>query len=341
MKVLIIKLSSIGDVIHTLPALDALRKGFRKSGVKARIDWLVEEAASGILKGHPLIDDVIIVRRGWGGHLRENLKTAGFLASRRYDLVMDFQGLLKSGVWVWLSKGKKRMGFSNSRELSHLFLNEKLPAYDPEKHAVDRYLDLARAAGGIVEGVSFNIDISRSKDALKKKLEAKGVEGPFFALVTRARWATKLWSDELFIALSKRIAGQTGFTPVLAGGAGDKAALEDMRKAIGGKAVSLSGETDLLELAALFSLSSLVVTVDSGPMHLAAAAGAKVVALFGPTAPWRTGPYGKGHVIVRKGLECSPCFKKKCVDAKCMALITVDEVMEGVGKLLQERDSRH
>ena len=103
--------------------------------------------------------------------------------------------------------------------------------------------------------------------------------------------------------------------------------------AIGSGAVNMAGETDLKELFALFSLSRFAVTVDSGPMHIAAASGAKVVALFGPTAPWRTGPYGKGHVIVRKGLICSPCFKKVCASPKCMEEITVEDVLEAVDSL--------
>ncbi|MBI5810019.1 MAG: glycosyltransferase family 9 protein, partial [Deltaproteobacteria bacterium] len=144
MRVLIIKLSSIGDVVHTLPALYALRKGLEKTGARAEIDWLVEEPASAILLGHPLIDNVIVVKdRGWTRDIKGNMKAARFLAGRGYDMALDFQGLLKSSVWVHLSRGGRKIGFSNSRELSPAFLNEKLPPYDPDRHAVDRYLDLA------------------------------------------------------------------------------------------------------------------------------------------------------------------------------------------------------
>ncbi|MBZ0220333.1 MAG: glycosyltransferase family 9 protein [Candidatus Methylomirabilis sp.] len=336
MKVLIIKLSSIGDVVHTLPALDALKKGFRAKGVKARIDWLVEEAASGILKGHPLIDEVITVRRGWARNIRENLQTARRLRERRYDLALDFQGLLKSGAWVWLTAAKRRVGFSNSRELSHVFLNEKLPAYDPERHAVDRYLDLARhvvGVGGPVDAPAFTIGLGDEERSIREKLDRKGVKGPFFVMVTRARWATKLWNDEKFVELARRIAGEKGLRPVLIGGPSDASDLSSMAGAIGKGAVSLAGETDLKELTALMKLSRFAVTVDSGPMHIAAAAGARIIALFGPTAPWRTGPYGDGHIVIRKSIDCSPCFKRECRDAKCMNLISVDEVLQAVNSL--------
>lgn len=337
MKVLIIKLSSIGDVVHTLPALDSLRKGFEKKGVKARIDWLVEEAASTLLKDHPMIDNLIVVKRGWLRNYSENKSTSALLAKEGYDMVIDFQGLLKSGVWVHLSQGKKRLGFSNARELSHFFLNDKLPAYDIEKHAVERYLELAAHAGGESGAVRFPMDAAKAKKSVEAKLKEAGIKDGFFVLVPRARWATKMWSDEKFADLARRVMKKTSLPAVLAGGPEDRVGLEAMREKIGEKAVNMAGLTDLKELWAMASLSRFVVTVDSGPMHIAAASGAPVVALFGPTAPWRTGPYGKGHAVVRKGLECSPCFRKKCPEPRCMDGITVDDVMAAVEAVLKDR----
>lgn len=333
MKVLIVKLSSIGDVVHTLPALESLSRGFRSKGIKAGIDWLVEEAASSVLKNHPLINELIVVKRGWGKNLRANLKAARSLKAREYDLVLDFQGLLKSGIWVFLSKGKKRIGFSNARELSRFAYSEKLPAYDIERHAVDRYLDLAASVGGQRGEAIFRLDAGKATESIKKKLKAKGVVGPFFVMVTRGRWATKLWNDEKFIELAKEVIEKKKLRAVLVGGPSDKDGLGALAAAIGKGSVNMAGETDLKELFALFRLGKFAVTVDSGPMHIAAAAGTKTVALFGPTAPWRTGPYGQGHMIVRKGLPCSPCFKKVCAAPRCMEEITVEEVLEAVDKL--------
>lgn len=340
MKVLIVKLSSIGDVVHTLPALESLSRGFRNKGIKARIDWLVEEAASSALEGHPLINELIVVKRGWGKNFLANWKAAGALKAREYDLVLDFQGLLKSGIWVYLSKGKKRVGFSNARELSHLAYNEKLPAYDIEQHAIDRYLSLAASVGGDRGEAVFRLDAEKAVESVKKKLKAKGVDGPFFVMVTRGRWATKLWKDDRFIELAKRVIEKKNLRVVLAGSPSDKDGLGAMAAAIGKGAVNMAGETDLKELFALFRLGKFAVTVDSGPMHIAAASGTRTVALFGPTAPWRTGPYGPGHIIVRKGLACSPCFKRKCASPRCMEEITVNDVMEAVEKIMAERNNR-
>jgi ADP-heptose:LPS heptosyltransferase len=158
-----------------------------------------------------------------------------------------------------------------------------------------------------------------------------------FAVIPRARWATKLWADERFVEAAKRISADTGLVALLIGGTSDVKSLDEMRAAIGGRAASLAGRTDLLELAEVLRLSRCVVTVDSGPMHLAAAVGARVVALFGPTAANRTGPYGKGHRVVRKGLACSPCFRRRCPDARCMMEITVDDVVRAVEEVLKER----
>lgn len=333
MKVLIVKLSSIGDVVHTLPALESLSRGFKDKGIDAKIDWLVEEAASSVLEGHPLINKLIVVKRGWGRNLRANREAARALKETGYDLVLDFQGLMKSAVWVYFSKAKRRVGFSNGREMSHLFYNEKLPAYDIERHAVDRYLDLARYAGGATGEAVFNLETGKARESVKKKLRTKGVDGPFFVIVARARWATKMWKDERFVELAKRLIERRGLKVVFAGSPADREGLERMVKAVGKDAANLSGETDLKELYELFRLSEFAVTVDSGPMHIAAASGAKIAALFGPTAPWRTGPYGKANVIVRKSLSCSPCFKRQCVKPRCMDEITVEDVLEAVDRL--------
>jgi lipopolysaccharide heptosyltransferase I len=367
MRILIIKLSSIGDVIHTLPSLYALRKTLAGAGVRAEIDWLVEEAASSILTAHPMINNLIIVKnRGWITSRVANIKTAMYLRSRRYDMVLDFQGLMKSGIWVLLSRGRRRIGFSNARELSRIFLNDKVAPIGPEMHAVERYLQLARHAIGrtaackTVAGkkdpnaaVEFpmpdmDLPVEHIKKLLKKHGLGAGGDGQksrgFFAMVPHARWPTKLWGDEAFIEFARNAIARYGMDAVLTGGPMDRAALDSMRTHIGPRAANLAGETDLTELAALFSQADFVVTVDSGPMHIAAAVGTPVIALFGPTSPERTGPYGKkygisgrdgisgGHTIITHRLDCSPCFKKKCPEPVCMTGITVEEVLAAAGR---------
>jgi ADP-heptose:LPS heptosyltransferase len=191
--------------------------------------------------------------------------------------------------------------------------------------------------------------IERVKRLLKKNGMSAGnrhsMPGErFFVMVPHARWSTKLWGDEQFAELAKAAMARFNMGTVLIGGTMDRAALEDMRANIGAGAVNLAGETDLLELSALFSLADFVVTVDSGPMHIAAAANTPVIALFGPTTPKRTGPYasegaggagGVRHTVITKGLDCSPCFKKKCPDPRCMTDIAVEDVIGAIERLMQ------
>ena len=352
MKILIIKLSSIGDVVHTLPAVASLSKAF--PGIK--IDWLVEEAASGLLQGHPLLNEVIVVKHhGWFSELGRNLLVGRYLKGKSYNVVLDFQGLFKSGIWVFLSGGSRRVGFSNSRELSHLFLNEKLPAYDIEKHAVLRYLDLARAAGG--SPVKRGNEVFRLHYTDEDELKVGGLlsehglkEGdPFFAVCAHARWPTKLWSEKCFGEAVSAIEKRFGIRPVIVGSpaeadmagkiveaaAGSSEGADGSEGAVGSEgAINLAGKTNLRELSYLLSLARFALTVDSGPMHIAAAAGTPVVALFGPTASNRTGPFGDTHRVIRKDLDCAPCFKKKCADPKCMNTITPEEVADEVGALI-------
>lgn len=347
MKILIIKLSSIGDVVHTLPSLYAIRRRYPD----AVIDWLVEEDASAIIEGHNLLNDCIIVKRKkwlkkplsidtW----RNAAAVIKILRNKSYDIVIDFQGLIKSGIWAFLSKGKRRIGFSNTKELSSIFLNEARPIYNPDIHAVDRYLDLAKYIGAETASVEFPMPYSENE--MRKAvsiLKAKGIwEGtPFVVVNPMARWETKLWGNERFALLCNIMMDKFGFRVVLTGSDSmydeiekinslmDKLVPEGFNR---GRAINLAGMTGLKELAEIINLSELVVTVDSGTMHIAAAIGKPVVALFGPTAPWRTGPYGEGHIVVRKELPCSPCFLKKCKDLKCMKDIKVEDVMAAVEK---------
>lgn len=334
MKVLIIKLSSIGDVAQTLPALAALRRGL---GPRAQIDWLVEEPASALLKRCGLINNLIIVPpRGWTRAIRANIKTARWLRGQGYDIVMDFQGLLKSGAWVVASRGKRKVGFTNAREMSHVFLNDKLPPFDPNQHAVERYLRIAQHVTGKAEppeSLYLHPDRFAAANAARKLKEAGLPEGAgYFVLAPRTRWATKLWNDAKFAEAARKIIEMTGLHAALVGSSQDTADLDALKSAIGAKAVNMAGAFDLAELSEAMRSSAFAVTVDSGPMHIAASAGTRVIALFGPTAPWRTGPYGKGHTVIRKEMACSPCFKKTCSDPRCMKDISVEEVIEAVKK---------
>jgi len=336
MRILIVKLSAIGDVVQALPALEAIKRTFPH----CEIDWAVEEAAADILLAHPLIDKLLVSRRKeWSRMLKRpstfltGLKGfigfIGELRSRRYDIAVDLQGLLKSGVVIGFARAKRKIGFAGTRELSYLFLNERLPAYDIEKHALERYLDAARYLGAVDTPPVCTLPIGAELAAMRERLRGIAEAGRKVMVINPvARWKTKLWQEEKFAKLADRLVLERNAVVVLTGSPGDKAVTGRIRALMRQDAHDWAGETTLRELAALAALADLFITTDTGPMHLAAAAGGRVVALFGATAPWRTGPYGPGHVVVRAGIECSPCFKRECaIGVRCMQEISVDEVM--------------
>ncbi len=348
MNILIVKLSAIGDVIHTLPALNALRRHYPD----ARITWLIEEAAASLVKGHEALDRVIVSRRKqWvrglisGPSRGENLiaiyRFFRTLRDTRYDLIIDFQQLLKSGIPVWLARGKCKVGFDRGMEHmehSHIFLNRRIRPVSMEIHALRRYLMLTEAMGVPVRNTEYRIPVKASdRKKVEELLEQQGAgTGRMFVGINPvAQWETKLWQNEKFAILADRLAEDYGAETVFTGGAGDRPTVNEIRSRMKSRSVSLVGKTSLRQLAALYEKTAFVISTDTGPMHLAAAVGTPVIALFGPTAPWRTGPFGSGHQIIRTGVECSPCFKRQCRrgDRACMNGIQVEEVLSAVDRL--------
>jgi len=336
MNILIIKLSAVGDVIHTLPALAALRKHYPK----AHITWIVEEMSADLLKDHPLLDRVLISHRtSWIRDIKhgriiwpclEFITLVKALRDRRYDLVIDFHGLLKSSVIVLLSGGTRKLGYDSMQEMSGLFLNEKIPE-DMGKHAVDRYLDFPCHLGARETKPKFLIPVREENrtrvEALLKEHQVDAATG-FVAINPVALWKTKLWEDEKFAELCDRISEELKAAIVFTGG--EKKESGEIQALMTRPSVNLGGETTLRDLACLYRSARLVITTDTGPMHLAAAVGTPVIALFGPTDPARTGPYGEGHTVIRREMSCSPCFRKKCDTRACMRGITVAEVFAAV-----------
>lgn len=340
MNILIVKLSAIGDVLHTLPSLAALRNLYPD----AHITWVVEETAADLLKSHPLLNRVIISRRkSWikdlqHGRLRKFVREVRlFVKELRhlpYDLVIDFHGLLKSSLIVLISGGRRKLGYDSLQELSGIFLNEKI-SEDMSKHAVDRYLDFARHLGADANKIEFILPLNENTE--KKALcffEKYGLEkNKFIAINPFALWETKLWDNENFARLADLIIDKFPVKVVFTGS--EKEALKKITDRMSSSAaINLAGETTLIDLAHLYRRALMVISTDSGPMHLAAALGTRVIALFGPTDSTRTGPYGQDHKIIRADLPCSPCFLKKCSTKKCMSDILPTQVLAAVDKFL-------
>lgn len=343
MNILIVKMSAVGDVIHTLPALHALRVHYPKS----HISWLVEEDAQGIVLDHPDLDRVLVSRRktwlkrigrpGGTATLQEVYRFVRDLRATRYDMIFDFQGLLKSGILVALARGSRKVGFDRGMqhaEESHLFLNERVPPVDMDVHALTRGLILLERSLGIRSPeVVYNLSIPSADAAyIENLLEQARIDSarPLVVLHPAAKWDTKLWENWKFSNLADRLIDECDAQVVFTGGKGDIDLVREICSGMTHRGHDFSGRTTLKQLAALCKRADCVISTDTGPMHLAAAVETPVVALFGPTAPWRTGPFGPNHAAIRVGLDCSPCFKRACKTRTCMKKITVTRVMAKV-----------
>jgi 3-deoxy-D-manno-octulosonic-acid transferase/heptosyltransferase-1 len=272
--------------------------------------------------------------RAAGRVLREMGEFLRQLRSRDYDWVIDNHGIFKSGLLVALSRGRRKIGFARSAgiadEGNYLFTRERYEPLSIERHAVERYLDLISQLG--VSAARASLEYVVPPGPRKRAEELLGREcfsHPAVAIHPMAKWATKQWPPENFARLISALGKKKVFV-VVTGSPGDGRPIMEILGRVKDPSgvLNLAGKTDLAELAGVFSLCDLVVTPDTGPMHLAAAVNSPLIALFGPTAPWRTGPYGKSHLIVRKTLACSPCFRKTCRSMECMKSTTVEEVLE-------------
>jgi heptosyltransferase-1 len=351
LNILIVKLSAIGDVIHTMPALVALRRQYPQ----AHISWLVEEAGAELLRGHAALDRVVLWKRRqvsrdlktirWIRASRECCSVLRQVRDRDYDLVIDFQALMKSGVWVFLAKGRRKVGFGRGMEHSEgswLFLNERLPPVSMEVHALERGLILLEQLGVPRGEVQYRFPHdAQAEDKVNAFLSEGGIvnQTPFVVIHPMARWRTKLWFNDRFATLADALAGH-GVRVVFSGSKADELVLDEIAGRTKTSCLRFDGQGGLRHLAALCRRARVVVSTDTGPMHLAAAVGTPVVALFGPTAPNRTGPHGERHTIVRAPVPCSPCFKRRCASTVveefgCMKRVEVDQVLDAVLKRLQ------
>jgi heptosyltransferase-1 len=336
-RILLIKLSSLGDVIQALPTLEALRSLYPR----ARLTWLVEDTYAPVLARHPALDEVWPVPRPRPGNGRfgENL-LALLHATRRlreapFDLVIDLQGLMKSALWVALARSARKLGYDRTREFSYLALTERLTPYDPEAHAVWRYLNVARHLGAPAAPPRFRLGLNLP-GGLNHLISIENGQS-LAVLHPGARWPTKLWPGPHWARLANWLAKEKGFQVVLTGSPGDLELAAEIIAQTEAPLLNLAGRTSLAELAALLQQARVAVTTDTGPMHLAAALRTPVVALFGPTAPWRTGPFGHGHEVVRLALPCSPCFRRDCPEPRCLTELPVSAAQEAVEKILVHR----
>lgn len=346
-RILLIKPSALGDVVHALPVAATLHRRYPN----IPLDWLVEEEAADIVRGHPALSGIVVSgRKRWLRELRnparvratlcEMREFAAELRGRGYGAVLDLQGLLKSAAYVLATRAPIRVGFAEGREGASWFLTHPVAAPPQPVHAVERYLRLAAAVDAAEAVRDFSIATGEADRAVAR-LYLATVPRPRVALHPAARWPTKLWELPRWRELAASLLAE-GIGVILTGSRGDADMAAAISSGMRPPVPSLVGRLSVKQLAAVLRDVDAVVSVDSGPLHIACAVGTPVVALFGPTDPVRTGPLGSGKVL-RRLLSCSPCLQRRCQipdTNRCMRDLAVGEVLGAVRDLVGGRARR-
>lgn len=290
-NILIIKMSSLGDIIHALPSLYVLRKRFSN----ARITWAVHEGFSGILPGKPWIDEIYVVKREKIKQLRYLSKVRKDLHRHHFDLVIDLQMIAKSGLISALSGCSNRIGYNDAREGSGIF-SRPISGMHKNGHIIEQLLDVTRYLGCEVKSIEFPLHEYRSELlSVRDKLTECGVGEKYVLLVPGTRGENKKWPNRFWGELASLLAENNIYT-VISGTSSEKHMAEEILKVSKSPyVVDFTGETNLLELLALEKMAELHISGDTGPLHIANAVHTPIIALFGPTLPDRSGPYGNNE----------------------------------------------
>lgn len=312
MEILFVKLGALGDVINTLPLAVNL-----KNHLNARITWLIEPLSFPIVDGHPSVKRVVLFdKKNWRESLPDVFKE---LRENHFDIALDLQRILKSASLTMASKASRRIGFDKKRckECTWLFPFERIAIADPGRHMAVQYLDFARHLGIDDPQIKWDIPVSG--------VIPYNLPDEYVVLNIGATKKANLWPEENFSKLAQMIKSNLGINSVITGGredAGSSIAIAEKTKDC---VINLAGRTTIPELKEVIAGARLVVSCDTGPMHLAVALNKPVIALFGPSDPRRTGPlYGE---VIQKSLDCVPCNKRSCDDPKCMRGITPHDVL--------------
>jgi heptosyltransferase-1 len=321
-KILIIKPSALGDIVHTLPFLAALKR----TCPDCEVHWVVARGLHTFLEGHPLIHKLwIFEKKQWGkpGNFLQTLQELRLLwrdlHREKFDVSVDLSGLFRSGLLTFAAGAKRKCGFSDAGEGSSFFYNDTIVG-GQQVHALDRYLKLATHLGCESYPVEYPFPPLGEPPAVMAKLPEK-----FAVFAPSAGKPANRWPAERFGLLAKRLQ----IPVVVVASEAEKAVAEEAVKASGNRMISVAGQTSIKELTTLISRAQFFVTNDTGPMHIAAGLGIPVVAIFGPANPVRTGPYGAQHIVLQEELDCIPCYAwQPCSHWRCMENLSVDRVYD-------------
>ena len=328
-RILIVRLGSLGDLVHTLPAVAAIRRRFPH----ATIDWLVDAPHRAFLELVPIVSSLVVLPARTAAAWLETRRT---LRANEYDVALDFQGLLKSAALARLSGAKRVIGFDRAalREAMAAPLYTERVKVDDSQHVIRKNLQLAGTLVGAQTSLEFPIASVASPDVDRY---LKTINEPFALLNVGAAWPNKRWPADRFGALARHLRDRHGMRSVILWGPGETDAARAVVAASNG-AAEIAPETSLPDLVALARHASLIVSGDTGPTHIAGALGVPIVALFGPTTPVRNGPWSADDISIARYDRCDCHYQRECKydEAKwCLATITVDEVVTAVDERLR------
>lgn len=339
-RVLIVRLSALGDIVHALPVLAALRRHWPN----AHVDWLVEEAYAPILELATGLQRRVIVRAKANAETRDAVTFGGgfgyaravsFLRAQRYDVALDLQGLIKSAVWARLSGATRVVGFHRDhvreRQAAALYTEEVVPP--PSAHVIHKNLALAAALGAPASTVELPLHPSPAP-AMREAIARAGGAGRYIIINPGAAWPNKRWPADRFGELAASMASRHRLESIVIWGPSELALAESVSRSSGGSAQPAPA-TSIADLAALVRDAALVVSGDTGPLHIAAAVGTPVVGLYGPTWPERNGPWDADDEVISRADVCVCHHKRRCLRGHpCIDEIVVADVVAAADRRL-------
>jgi heptosyltransferase I len=340
-RILIVRLSALGDIVHALPVLTRLRESFPA----AHIDWLVEENYAPTLALASGLTRRIIVRAKSDGSSPDGvsfstgtgyLRALSFLRAQHYDAALDLQGLLKSALWARASGARRAIGFDRDylREpfAASFYTETAMP--DASGHVVRKNLSILTALKIDPGPPELSVEPHATPDIIKAILSAGGSNG-YIVINPGAAWPNKCWPPDRFAALAKALRDRTGLHSLVTWGPKERELADAVSNSSGGAAAPAPATT-ITDLAALMRSAALVISGDTGPLHIGAAVGAPIVGLFGPTRPERNGPWEPRDEVISRADTCVCHHKRHCLrGAPCINEITVDEVLAAAERRLR------
>ena len=334
-SILIILMGSLGDVARGLCLVSALKSHFPG----CRISWLIEPKWVELVRLHPQIDKIIVFRRSW--RISAIWELFRNLQQNHFDITLDLQRILKSGIFSLFSGAKHRIGFHrrNAKEMSWIFNTEHIAAYSDSLPKILHYLKFAEHIG-VPESNSHDFGFASLDTRTVAPPAVLQIQKPFVAIVLGSSWESKNWSFEGYRQLIQVILNKWELAAVLLGDTSQIAMSIRLEKTLeSSDLLNIAGKTMLPELVAVLKCAAAGVGPDSGAGHLAAAVQTPFVTLFGPTAPDRTAPDGYRHLVVQSEIDCAPCYKKNCpgLGQKCMHSIRFKSVTAKLEEALSAR----